>query len=284
MLILAFDSGNQIVFRLRRATIFRETQRMVDPKGSSSWLKSLYISDVFGWKDYGEYGAVAAIVIGILVPVLFSVLFLGKKRGKVRGVPVEVGGEAGYAVRNARKTELVEVPWKGAPTMAHLFEQSCNKYSHNRFLGTRKLIGKEFVTASDGRRFEKLHLGDYEWETYGEVFARVSNFASGLLKLGHDIDSRVAIFSDTCAEWLIALQVNLLHQLDFLESFHYPFVLLVLHSRILMKFLLKLQGCFRLNITVVTIYASLGEDALIHSLNEVGNYYLLHNFRDCIVR
>lgn len=31
------------------------------------------------------------------------------------------------------------------------------------------------------------------------------------------------------------------------------------------------QGCFRHNITVVTIYSSLGEDALIHSLNEVGD-------------
>jgi len=29
------------------------------------------------------------------------------------------------------------------------------------------------------------------------------------------------------------------------------------------------QGCFRQNITVVTMYASLGVDALIHSLNEV---------------
>jgi len=29
------------------------------------------------------------------------------------------------------------------------------------------------------------------------------------------------------------------------------------------------QGCFRQNLTVVTIYASLGEDALVHSLNEV---------------
>ncbi|CAJ2668343.1 unnamed protein product [Trifolium pratense] len=206
---------------------------MADPKGGFLWLKSLNICDTFGLKDHGEYGTLAAIVIGIIVPVLFAFLFLGKKRGKVRGVPVEVSGESGFAVRNARYSELVEVPWKGAPTMAHLFEQSCDKHSHNKFLGTRKLIGKEFVTASDGRKFEKVHLGDYEWETYGEVFARVSNFASGLLKLGHDADSRVAIFSDTRAEWLIAL-----------------------------------QGCFRQNITVVTIYASLGEDALIHSLNE----------------
>ncbi|KAK7316534.1 hypothetical protein RJT34_00075 [Clitoria ternatea] len=208
---------------------------MADQKGSFSWLQSLNISDIFVWKDHGEYGAVAAIVIGILVPILFSALFLGKKREKIRGVPVEVGGEAGYAVRNARKTELVEVPWEGAPTMAHLFQQACKKYTHNRFLGRRKLIEKEFVQSGDGsgRRYEKLHLGKYEWETYGEVFARVSNFASGLLKLGHNTDSRVAIFADTCAEWLIAL-----------------------------------QGCFRQNVTVVTIYASLGEDALIHSLNE----------------
>ncbi|WJX33207.1 Long chain acyl-CoA synthetase 8 [Trifolium repens] len=206
---------------------------MADPKGSFSWLKSLNICDTFGFKDHGEYGTLVAIIIGIVVPVLFAFLFLGKKRGKVRGVPVQVSGESGYAVRNARYSELVEVPWKGAPTMAHLFEQSCDKHTHNRFLGTRKLIGKEFVTSSDGRKFEKVHLGDYEWETYGEVFTRVSNFASGLLKLGHNVDSRVAIFSDTRAEWLIAL-----------------------------------QGCFRQNITVVTIYASLGEDALIHSLNE----------------
>jgi long-chain acyl-CoA synthetase len=184
---------------------------MADPKGNFSWLKSLNICDTFGFKDHGEYGTLVAIIIGIVVPVLFAFLFLGKKRGKVRGVPVQVSGESGYAVRNARYSELVEVPWKGAPTMAHLFEQSCDKHTHNRFLGTRKLIGKEFVTSSDGRKFEKVHLGDYEWETYGEVFTRVSNFASGLLNLGHNVDSRVAIFSDTRAEWLIALQVNLLY-------------------------------------------------------------------------
>ncbi|WVY93338.1 hypothetical protein V8G54_032426 [Vigna mungo] len=176
---------------------------MVDQNSSSSWLKCLNnMSSMVMRNDHG-------------------------------GVTVEVGGEEGYAVRNARKKELVEVPWQGAPTMAHLFEQSCEKYNHNPFLGTRKLLQKEFVPSSDGRRFEKVHLGDYEWKTYGEVFACVCNFASGIIKLGHSVDSRVAIFSDTRAEWLIAL-----------------------------------QGCFRQNVTVVTIYATLGEDALVHSLNE----------------
>lgn len=159
------------------------------------------------WKDYGPYGTLGAILFAVVVPVLLSSMFMGKRKMKQRGVPVQVGGEAGYAVRNRRFGELVEVPWKGATTMAALFEQSCRKHSGQRFLGTRKLISKEFVTASDGRKFEKLHLGDYNWITYGETFDRACNFASGLVKLGHNVDSHAAIFSDSRAEWFIAFQV-----------------------------------------------------------------------------
>lgn len=185
------------------------------------------------WKSYGPRGALGAFLVAIAVPILLSTMLLGKKKVKQRGVPVVVGGEAGYAIRNSRSPELVEVPWKGATTMAALFEQSCKKYSRQRFLGTRKLISKEIIPADDGRKFEKLHLGDYEWITYREAFDRACNFASGLVRLGHNVDTRAAIFADTRAEWLIAF-----------------------------------QGFFRQDITVVTIYASLGEDALVHSLNE----------------
>uniref|UniRef100_A0A7N0TBT4 AMP-dependent synthetase/ligase domain-containing protein n=1 Tax=Kalanchoe fedtschenkoi TaxID=63787 RepID=A0A7N0TBT4_KALFE len=151
---------------------------------------------------------------------------------KQRGVPADVGGEPGFAIRNARSAELIQVPWEGSTTMANLFGQSCKKYSSNKFLGTRKIISREFLAGSDGREFEKLHLGEYEWETW-QTLERACNFASGLVRFGHQSDSRVAIFSDTRAEWLIAF-----------------------------------QGCFRQNLTVVTIYASLGDDALVHSLNE----------------
>ncbi|KAH7861380.1 hypothetical protein Vadar_025369 [Vaccinium darrowii] len=178
-------------------------------------------------KSHGVSGITVAVVAALL-PLLVSVILVGKRKVKQRGVPVQVSGataptgpplapslsgEAGVAMCNARSAELIEVPWEGATTLAALFEQSCKKHSRQRFLGTRKLISREFVMASDGRKFEKLHLGEYEWETYGEAFDRACNFASGLIKLGHD-------------------------------------------------------GCFRQNIPVVTIYASLGEDALIHSLNE----------------
>ncbi|KAL6553556.1 Long chain acyl-CoA synthetase 8 [Orobanche gracilis] len=186
-------------------------------------------------KDNGIYGVVCAVTIAIIIPVFLSMVLRGKRKLKLRGVrfQVQAGDEIGLAMRNAKSLKLVEVPWEGATTMAALFEQSCRKYSQQKFLGTRKVIGKDFVTASDGRKFEKLHLGEYRWESYGDIYERARNFASGLLKLGHDLDTRAAIFSETRAEWLIA--------------FH---------------------GCFRQNITVVTIYASLGDNALIHSLSE----------------
>ncbi|KAE8679695.1 Long chain acyl-CoA synthetase 9 [Hibiscus syriacus] len=184
-------------------------------------------------KKYGTYGVVGAAVVGVIVPVLFSSILMGKKKGKKRGVPVKVGGEAGYTVRNARNPELVQFPWEGATTIAALFEQCCEKYSRNPCLGTRKVIKKDFVASSDERKFEKVHLGDYEWQTYGQVYKRACHFASGLVNFGHNVDTHVAIFSETRAEWQIAF-----------------------------------QGCLRQNVTVVTVYASLGEDALIHSLNE----------------
>lgn len=208
---------------------------MEDSEGSNQYTSTLerlasydYIS-----KNYGSSGVAGAVFIAIIVPIFLSMLLMEKKKAKQRGVPVQVGGEAGLAMRNAKSAGLVEVPWEGATTVPALFEQSCKKHSSDRCLGTRKLVSRDFVTASDGRKFEKLHLGEYQWESYGQVFDRACNFASGLINFGHDVDTRAAIFAETRPEWIIAF-----------------------------------QGCFRQNITVVTIYASLGDDALIHSLNE----------------
>ncbi|KAF3655783.1 Long chain acyl-CoA synthetase 9, chloroplastic [Capsicum annuum] len=208
---------------------------MEDSEGSNPYTSSVerltsydYIS-----KNYGSSGVTGAVFIAIIMPIILSMLLMGKKKAKQRGVPVQVGGEAGLAMRNVKSARLVEVPWEGATTVPALFEQSCKKHSSDRCLGTRKLVSRDFVTASDGRKFEKLHLGEYQWESYGQVFDRTCNFASGLIKFGHDVDTHAAICAETRPEWIIAF-----------------------------------QGCFRQNITVVTIYASLGDDALIHSLNE----------------
>ncbi|EEF48390.1 long-chain-fatty-acid CoA ligase, putative [Ricinus communis] len=176
----------------------------------------------------------SAYIVGVLVPLVVTLLFRNSKHNaKKRGVPIDVGGEPGYAIRNAGFSTPLETAWEGVITIAQLFEYACNKHSDKFLLGTRQLISKETEVSGDGRSFEKLHLGEYEWLTYAQVFDKVSNFASGLTSIGHLRNERVAIFADTRAEWFIAL-----------------------------------QGCFRRNVTVVTIYSSLGEEALCHSLNE----------------
>lgn len=148
-------------------------------------------------------------LVGLLVPILFSFV-LRKKSVKQRGLPVDVGGEPGYAIRNALFTAPIETMWDGVTTLAELFENSCQSYSDRQLLGTRKLIASEYEVAPDGRSFEKLHLGEYEWLSYSQVYNAVCNFASGLVWLGHGKGERVAIFADTRAEWQIALQVILI--------------------------------------------------------------------------
>ncbi|KAK5832204.1 long chain acyl-CoA synthetase 9, chloroplastic-like [Gossypium arboreum] len=171
-------------------------------------------------------------IVGAIVPIVL-VLLRNSRRVKKRGVLVDVGGEPGYTIRNIRFPFPLETAWEGVSTLAELFEQACKQNSNKSLLGTRKLISSEVEVTEDGRSFEKLHYGEYVWLTYAETFAAVCYFASGLVQLGHKKGERVAIFADTREEWFIAL-----------------------------------QACFRRNVTVVTIYASLGEEALCHSLNE----------------
>ncbi|TVU11007.1 hypothetical protein EJB05_44565 [Eragrostis curvula] len=171
-----------------------------------SLLQRIATSDMPLLKEYGLYGVIGALLAAIVIPVLLSSIF-GKKT-KTRAVQADVGGEPGLAMRNSRFSSLVQVPWEGATTLAALFEMASKKYSRQKCLGTRKLINREFVEGADGRKFEKLHLGDYEWDTYSEAFNRACNFASGLIKMGHKLDSRAAIFSDTRAEWIIAAQTQ----------------------------------------------------------------------------
>ena len=147
-------------------------------------------------------------IVGVFVSILFSLLLRkSKSGGKKKGVKVEVGGEPGYIIRNSCSTCPFETFREGISTLAELFAHSCKIYLNNNFVGSRKLIAKETESAKDNRSFDKLHLGNYEWLSYGEAFQSVCSFASGLVHFGHGKGELVAIFADTQAEWFIALQV-----------------------------------------------------------------------------
>ncbi|KAL2317800.1 hypothetical protein Fmac_031676 [Flemingia macrophylla] len=145
-------------------------------------------------------------IFGVILPLLATLLLRnGPKRR--RGLPVDVGGEPGLAIRNRRFESPVRSAWEGVTTLAELFEAACKAHAARILLGTRAVVAREVEAGHDGRSFEKLHLGEYRWLPYDAVFEVVSAFASGLFFIGHLREERVAIFADTRQEWFMALQV-----------------------------------------------------------------------------
>lgn len=79
----------------------------------------------------------------------------------------------------------------------------------------------------------QYNMGEYVWKTFHEVSLLATNFGRGIRELGNQPKQNVVIFAETRAEWMIAA-----------------------------------HGLFKQNIPVVTIYATLGDDAIAHGINE----------------
>ncbi|XP_056630489.1 long-chain-fatty-acid--CoA ligase 4 isoform X2 [Diorhabda carinulata] len=118
-------------------------------------------------------------------------------------------------------------------TMAKMFEYCSKTYSNRRCLGTREILAEEDELQPNGRVFKKFVMGDYRWKSFSEVNILATNFGKGLCELGNEPGKNVAIFAETRAEWMIAA-----------------------------------HGIFKQKIPLVTIYATLGDEAIAHAINE----------------
>lgn len=76
-------------------------------------------------------------------------------------------------------------------------------------------------------------MGEYKWKSYTEVHRLMVSFSRGLKEYGLTARKNIVIFAETREEWMIAA-----------------------------------YGCFKQNLVVVTIYATLGEEAIAHGINE----------------
>ena len=76
-------------------------------------------------------------------------------------------------------------------------------------------------------------MGEYKWKTFTEVEKLAASFSRGLRELGLTLRKNIVIFAETRAEWMIAA-----------------------------------HACFKQNLSVVTIYATLTDDAIAHGVNE----------------
>lgn len=111
--------------------------------------------------------------------------------------------------------------------------KSVQHYGNKKFMSYRECHGVEDELQPDGRRYKKLILGDYKWFTYEQVQERVDHIREGLLAKGIRTGHLVVIFSETRMEWhLIA------------------------------------QALFQIGAVIVTLYATLGDEGVIHGINE----------------
>ncbi|VDL84021.1 unnamed protein product [Nippostrongylus brasiliensis] len=116
----------------------------------------------------------------------------------------------------------------GKNTVDKVWRHIVELYDESPALGTRQLLAVHHEKQAGGRVFEKWELGEYEWMSYREVEAKVSVVAAGLKDLATGDEPKVVIFAETRAHWLITA-----------------------------------LACFRANIPIVTVYATLGEDAIM---------------------
>ncbi|XP_072937242.1 long-chain-fatty-acid--CoA ligase 4 [Epargyreus clarus] len=121
----------------------------------------------------------------------------------------------------------------GVTCMESMLRAAAARWAHRPCLGTRTVLGEEDEPQPNGRVFKKYNMGDYVWRSYIDVEREAGHFAAGLRELGCQPRRNVVMFAETRAEWMVAA-----------------------------------HGCFKQSIPVVTIYATLGDDAIAHGINE----------------
>ena len=80
---------------------------------------------------------------------------------------------------------------------------------------------------------------NYRWITYEDLESTANYFGRGLRSLGLNPRDKICIFADTRSEWMMAA-----------------------------------QGCFKQCFPLCTLYTNLGEEAVVHGLNQTQvNYF-----------
>lgn len=118
-------------------------------------------------------------------------------------------------------------------TIPEIFYRAAQQYQDSICMGYRECRGVEDEVQPDGKVFKKLILGDYHYFTYNQIQLRIDHVREGLLASRIKAGSLVVIFSETRMEWHLCA-----------------------------------QALFQIGAVIVTLYATLGDEGIIHGINE----------------
>merc|ERR1712142_394639 len=146
----------------------------------------------------------------------------------------------GEHVRRAAEHVDLLSDFEGHTTLVAAMKATTSKYSARECLGVRELLSEEDEKQPNGRIFKKSTYGDYHWNTFSDLESEIERLAAGLASLGLSHGSKIAFYMETRKEWFTMA-----------------------------------HAAWRAGLTVVTVYASLGDEAVIDALTESGATVLL---------
>ncbi|KAH7941340.1 hypothetical protein HPB49_012401 [Dermacentor silvarum] len=129
---------------------------------------------------------------------------------------------------------------KGVQTLDEATRKAIRLYPERPALGTRPVLGQSEEKQPNGSVFKKLVLGDYRWLTYEKVDQQIDLVARGLQSIGLKPRQYLGILAETRAEWFITA-----------------------------------QACFRTNVSLVTLYATLSNEGIVSAVNRTGLTHLV---------
>jgi len=172
--------------------------------------------------------AAAVIVAGVVVNRLLSSHPKLPKVAKPFGVVDKEG-----VLWDSTSVGKFEAP-TGGSTVYELIKNACQRFSKNPGFGKRPLLERHY-DAHDGKEVEKLTFADdYEWMSYGDYGEALHALGSGMVRLASlKPGDCIVIYAETQLEWMLAA-----------------------------------QAAWSQGLTVVTVYATLGEEGFAHGVKQ----------------
>uniref|UniRef100_A0A0N5CC14 long-chain-fatty-acid--CoA ligase n=1 Tax=Strongyloides papillosus TaxID=174720 RepID=A0A0N5CC14_STREA len=156
-----------------------------------------------------------------------------KESTSIKGVRVNTE-DCHSPFRNIKSVDkLSSLLFPDSPTLDKVWDRCAQLYSNNPCMGTREIIKIYEEKLPDGRVFHKAKFGKYKWLTYKEVDIQITKLSRAICNLNLPKRCFVVIFAETRAEWQITA-----------------------------------QACIKAGLTIVTVYATLGKEAVKSAIKE----------------
>ncbi len=176
-------------------------------------------------------------LIGLIVPFKYRDPNLPSKYESLSFLTDSADPNSAY--RSVLGNELIEHTEENV-CLYDEFVESVSKYKKFKTLGTREILSIDDEIQPNGKIFKKLSLGSYKWSTYEEFKVRVDNISNGLLGLGLKSGDNIVLYAETRPEWLISA-----------------------------------LACFKIKVTIVTLYATLGIEAVAYGINQTNTSFVI---------